>query len=59
MKLGLAVLILCILAAGFSAWRIRRLSRLKPSPPEDESIRVITDRFEREMEEVFRKWETR
>jgi len=55
----LAVLILCILAAGFSAWRIRRLSRLKPPPPEDESIRVITDRFEREMEEVFRKWETR
>ena len=59
LKLGLAVLILCILAAGFSAWRIRRLSRLKPPPPEDESIRVITDRFERELEEVFRKWETR
>ena len=59
MELGLAVLSLCILAAGFSAWRIRRLARLKPPPPGDESIRVITDRFEREMEEIFRNWESR
>lgn len=59
MKLGLAVLILCILAAGFSAWRIWRLSRMEPPPPGDESIRVITDRFEREMEEIFRNWESR
>lgn len=56
MILGLTVLVLCILAAGFSAWRIWRLARLKPPPPEAESIKVITDRFERDMEEIFRNW---
>ena len=56
MTLGLTVLALSALAVGFSAWRIRRLKRLKPPPPEDESIKVITDRFEREMEEIFRNW---
>ncbi len=56
MTLGLTVLALCTAAVGFSAWRIRRLARLKPPPPEDESIKVITDRFEREMEEIFRNW---
>lgn len=56
MTLGIFILALSALAVGFSAWRIRRLARLKPPPPEDESIKVITDRFEREMEEIFRNW---
>lgn len=56
MILGLTVLVLCTAAAGFSAWRIWRLAKLKPPPPEDESIKVITDRFERDMEEIFRNW---
>ena len=54
--LGLTVLVLCTAAAGFSAWRIWRLARLKPPPPDVESIKVITDRFERDMEEIFRNW---
>ncbi len=57
MKLGIFILILCAAGTAFSAWRIRRLKRLKPPPPEGESIKVITDRFEREMEEIFRNWE--
>ena len=56
MTLGLTVLALCTAAAGFSAWRIWRLARLKPPPPDVESIKVITDRFERDMEEIFRNW---
>ena len=56
MALGIFILTLCLAAAGFSAWRIRRLARLKPPPPGDESIKVITDRFERDMEEIFRNW---
>lgn len=56
MILGLTVLVLCTAVAGFSAWRIWRLARLKPPPPEAESIKVITDRFERDMEEIFRNW---
>ena len=57
MTLGLTVLALSVLAVGFSAWRIRRLKRLKPPPPEQETIKVITDRMERDFEEIFRKWE--
>lgn len=57
MKLGIFILILCAAAVGFSAWRIWRLKRLKPPPPEGESIKTITDRMERDFEEIFRKWE--
>lgn len=57
MSLGIFILTLCLAAVGFSAWRIHGLKRAKPSPPEDESIKVITDRFEREMEEVFARWD--
>ena len=56
MAFGIFILTLCLSAAGFSAWRIWRLARLKPPPPESESIKVITDRFERDMEEIFRNW---
>ena len=56
MALGIFILVLCTAAAGFSAWRIWRLARLKPPPPEAESIKVITDRFERDMEEIFQNW---
>ena len=56
MTLGLIVLVLCTAVAGFSAWRIWRLARLKPPPPEAESIKTLTDRFERDMEEIFRNW---
>jgi hypothetical protein len=51
------VLALSALAVSFSAWRIWRLKRLKPPPPEQETIKVITDRMERDFEEIFRKWE--
>ena len=57
MTLGLTVLALSALAVGFSASRIWRLKRLKPPPPEQETIKVITDRMERDFEEIFRKWE--
>ncbi len=57
MALGIFILALSALAVGFSAWRIRRLKRLKPPPPEGESIKTITDRMERDFEEIFRKWE--
>ena len=57
MTLGLTVLALSALAVGCSAWRIWRLKRLKPPPPEGESIKTITDRMERDFEEIFRKWE--
>lgn len=56
MTLGLTVLALCAAAVAFSAWRIHSLKRFRPPPPEDESIKVITDRFERDMEEIFRNW---
>jgi hypothetical protein len=57
MKLGIFILILCAAGTAFSAWRIWRLKRLKPPPPEPETIKTLTDRMERDFEEIFRKWE--
>ena len=56
MKLGFLVLALSVLAVGFSAWRVWRLTRLKP-PPDGETIGQLNDRMERDFEEIFRKWE--
>ena len=55
MTLGISILILSLAAAGYSAWRIYSLRKFRPLPG-DESIKVITDRFERDMEEIFRNW---
>ena len=59
MKLGLCVLIFCAGMTALSAWRIWRLRRAVQPPPEIETIKTLTDRFERDMEEVFRNWEKR
>ena len=56
MAFGIFILALCLAAAGCSAWRIHGLRKLKP-PPGDESIKVLTDRFERDMEEIFSRWD--
>ena len=56
MTLGLTVLALCAAAVAFSAWRIHGLRKIKPPPPEVETIKTLTDRFERDMEEIFRNW---
>lgn len=57
MALGIFILVLCSAGIGLSAWRIWRLKRLEPPPKDDGSIRAITDRMERDFEEIFRKWE--
>jgi hypothetical protein len=56
LTLGLTVLALCTAAVGLSAWRIHSLKRFRPPPPEVETIKTLTDRFERDMEEIFRNW---
>jgi len=55
LELGIAVLALCAAGMGYSGWRIWRIRKLMP-PPDDGSIKTLTDRFERDMEEVFRNW---
>ena len=57
MTLGLTALARYEREAGVCAWRIWRRETLKPPPPEQETIKVITDRMERDFEEIFRKWE--
>ncbi len=56
MALGIFIIALSALAVGCSAWRIWRLKRLKP-PPDRETIGQLSDRMERDFEEIFRKWE--
>lgn len=56
MELGIAVLALCAGAVGWSGWRIWHARRFM-APPEAESIKTLTDRFERDMEDLFRNWE--
>jgi len=56
LTLGIAVLAFCAALTAFSAWRIWRLRRLKPPPEECETIKTLTDRFERDMEEILRRW---
>jgi len=55
LELGIAVLALCAAGMGYSGWRIWRIRKLM-SPQEPESIKALTDRFERDMEEIFRSW---
>ena len=56
MTLGIFILAISALAVGLSAWRIHSLKRFRPPPPEVETIKTLTDRFERDMEEIFRNW---
>ena len=56
MALGIFILVLSLAAVGLSAWRIHSLKRFRPPPPEVETIKTLTDRFERDMEEIFRNW---
>ena len=58
MTLGITILLLCTAAVAFSAWRIRRLRRELKRRGE-ETIKTLTDRFEREMEETLGRWEKR
>ena len=56
MAWGIFILILCTAAAGLNAWRIWRLKKAV-GKKKQETIKTLTDRMERDFEEIFRKWE--